>query len=179
MIDDALDRLGAMGYDMDRRVFMMGFSASGAFTSRFTLIHPDRVKAAAPGAGGSWPMAPVASWQGIPLKYPIGVMDFQSLVGKPFDLETFKRVPFYSYVGDQDTNDGLDLRGMTTTERDQIRTLLKWSPTAHFQAIRWPLAQALYESVGANAQFVVYPGVGHAITPEMFEDIKAFFRAHR
>jgi pimeloyl-ACP methyl ester carboxylesterase len=179
MLDDALDRLEAMGYAMDRRVFMMGFSASGAFTSRFSLIHPDRVKAAAPGAPGSWPMAPVASWQGTPLKYPVGVMDFQSLVGTPFDLETFKRVPFYIYVGDQDTNDGLDVRGMTTTERNQIYTLLNWSPTQHFQADRWPLAQAMYESVGSVAQFVVYPGVGHTITSQMLEDIKAFFRTHR
>ena len=177
MIDDALDRLEALGHAMDRKVFMMGFSASGSFTSRFSLIHPDRLKAAASGAPGP-PLAPVTSWQGTPLKYAVGVMDFQSLVGKPFDLETFKRVPLYIYVGDQDTNDALDVRGMTTTEKNQIYTLLKW-PTEYSQANLWPLSQAMYESVGANAQFVTYPGVGHTITSQMFEDIKAFFRAHR
>jgi hypothetical protein len=64
------------------------------------------------------------------------------------------------FVRDQDTKPGLDVRGMTTTERNQIYTLLNWSPTEHFQADRWPLAQAMYESVGSVAQFVVYPGVG-------------------
>jgi hypothetical protein len=179
MMDDALDRLEAMGHVMDRRVFMMGFSASGAFTSRFALIHPDRVKAAAPGAPGGWPLAPVASWQGTPLKYAVGVMDLKSLVGKPFDLETFKSVPLYIYVGDRDTNDALDVRGMTTTERDQIYALLEGSSTEYFQANRWPLAQAMYESVGANARFVVYPGVGHTLTTQILADVKAFFRERR
>ena len=178
MIDDALERLEAMGHQMDRRVFMMGFSASGAFTSRFTIIHPDRVKAAAPGAPGSWPTAPLAAWEGTPLRYPIGVADLHELVGRPFDLETFRTVPHFIYVGDQDANDGLDVRGMTMAERNQVRALLNW-PADLIQANRWPLAKAMYDSVGADARFVVYPGIGHTITPSMLEDIKEFFRAHR
>jgi pimeloyl-ACP methyl ester carboxylesterase len=181
MMDDALDRLESMGYEMDRRVFMMGFSASGSFTNRFALLHPDRIKAAAPGSPGyGWPMSPVASWEGVPLKYPLGIMDLEALVGKAFDLAAFRSVPLYIYVGDEDTNGGWDLalRGMTEGERDQVTTFLNW-PADPVRANRWPLARAVYESVGSIAQFVVYPGVGHTITPQMFEDIKAFFRAHR
>ena len=178
MIDDALERLEAMGHQMDRRVFMMGFSASGSFTSRFALLHPDRIKAAAPGTpGGGWPLAPVASWEGVPLRYAMGIMDLEEVVGKPFDLETFKSVPLYIYVGDQDTNSGLDLRGIPQAERDLISALINAADPV--RANRWPLAQSVYESVGSVAQFVVYPGVGHTITPAMFEDIKEFFRAHR
>ncbi len=58
------------------------------------------------------------------------------------------------------------------------RALLNW-PADLILAHRWPLAKAMYDSVGADACFVVYPGIGHRITPEMFEDIKEFFRAHR
>ena len=178
MIDDALDRLEAMGHAMDRRVFMMGFSASGAFTSRFTIIHPDRIKAAAPGSPGGWPTAPLAAWNGAPLRYPMGVADLEELVGHSFDLETFRSVPLYVYVGDQDTNDAFDVRGMTQEERSKIHALLNW-PADPILANRWPLAKAMYDSVDADARFVVYPGVAHTITADMFEDIKAFFRAHR
>jgi hypothetical protein len=178
MIDDALDRLEAMGHTMDRRVFMMGFSASGSFTSRFALIHPDRVKAAAPGSpGGGWPMAPVATWEGVPLRYPKGIMDFEELVGKPFDLETFRGVALYIYVGDADTNPGIDLRGIPADEQAQLTALLSLDDPV--RANRWPLAQAVYGSVGSPAQFVIYPGVAHTITAGMFEDVKAFFRANR
>jgi len=181
MMDDALDRLEAMGHAMDRRVFMMGFSASGCFTNRFALLHPDRIKAAAPGSPGyGWPMSPVASWDGVPLKYPLGIMDLEELVGKPFDLAAFRSVPLYIYVGDQDTNGGMEgaLRGLSEEERNLAAGLLNW-PEEKVRATRWPLAEAVYRSVGSIAQFVVYPGVAHSITPQMFEDIKAFFRAHR
>jgi pimeloyl-ACP methyl ester carboxylesterase/Fe-S cluster biogenesis protein NfuA len=178
MIDDALDRLDDLGYEMDRRVFMMGFSASGAFTSRFSLLHPDRIKAAAAGSPGGWPLAPLASWQGTPLKYAIGIMDLEALIGQPFELETFRTVPLYIFVGDADTNDAFDVRGMSPSEREQIYDLLNW-PEDLILAHRWPLAQAMYQSVGANAQFVVYPGVTHVMTPGMWDDVKAFFQANR
>jgi pimeloyl-ACP methyl ester carboxylesterase len=178
MIDDALGRLAAMGHVMDTRVFMMGFSASGAFTSRFALLHPDRVKAAAPGSPGGWPLAPIASWQGVPLKYAVGIADLEALTGSPFDLDTFRQVPLYIYVGDVDTNDALDTRGLTADEKSQVCQLLNCSPNPVL-AQRWPLAEAMYDSVGANARFVIYPGVAHTITPQMFTDIADFFSEHR
>ena len=178
MIDDALDRLTAQGYAMDRRVFMMGFSASGAFTSRFALLHPGRIKAAAPGSPGGWPLAPVASWEGRTLKYPVGIHDLDALTGRPVDLETFRQVALYIYVGGIDTNDALDTRGMTSDEKTAICQWLNCAPNP-LLAERWPAAEAIYDSVGANAQFVVYPGVAHTITPSMFDDIQAFFRPHR
>jgi pimeloyl-ACP methyl ester carboxylesterase len=178
MIDDALERLAALGHLMEDRVFLMGFSASGSFVSRFTLLHPDRVKAAAMGSPGGWPLAPVASWEGTPLKYAVGIGDLEALTGEAFDLETFRQVPLYIYVGDVDTNDALDVRGMSTDEKNQVCQLLNCSPNPVL-AQRWPLAEAMYDSVGANAEFVVYPGVGHTITSQMFEDMAAFFREHR
>jgi hypothetical protein len=41
---------------------MIGFSASGAFTNRFTLLHPEMIKAASIGAPGGWPIVPTATW---------------------------------------------------------------------------------------------------------------------
>ncbi|MBN1903529.1 MAG: Ig-like domain-containing protein [Deltaproteobacteria bacterium] len=77
MIEDARERLESRGHTVAEKVFMMGFSASGAFTSRFTAIHPDMIMAAAPGSPGGWPIAPVTTWEGIPYRYPIGLSNFR------------------------------------------------------------------------------------------------------
>ncbi len=46
MVRHARPRLAARGINVDPKFFMMGGSASGAFTSRFIMLHPDVVKAA-------------------------------------------------------------------------------------------------------------------------------------
>jgi hypothetical protein len=75
------------------------------------MIHPEIIRAAAPGSPGGWPLAPVSEWwNGTTLRYPVGIADIESLTGKPFDLADFKKVPQYIYVGDKDTNDALDTR---------------------------------------------------------------------
>jgi dienelactone hydrolase len=173
MIGDALDRLRAMGHTMDDKVFMMGFSASGAFTSRFAALHPELLKAAAPGSPGGWPCAPVSSWQGVSLPYPFGIQD----IGE-FNLDAFRQVALYIYIGGTDTNDAVDFRGIHPADQDRIKQLLHY-PDDPILANRWPLAESIYTSVGANATFVVYPGVPHTITGEMFDDLLQFFRNHR
>ena len=42
MIDDASAKLAAMDRPVQSRVLMAGFSASGMFTNRFGMLHPDR-----------------------------------------------------------------------------------------------------------------------------------------
>ena len=182
MIDDAKERLSSMGFEVAEKVFMMGFSASGAFVSRFTLLHPPMVKAVAPGAPGAWPTAPVGEWNSVTLKYPVGIYDLEALSGEPFDLQAYRRVPHYTYVGDLDTNDALDLRNYDEElESDEIDAICGWLNCDPFPLVadRWPLAQQMYGSVQAASQFVVYPGVAHTITQAMFDDIKAFFEMHR
>lgn len=179
MIGDAQARLAARGFRVDKRVFMMGFSASGAFTSRFTMLHPEIVRAAAPGSPGGWPLAPVSRWWGgTSLRYPVGIADVRSLTGKAVDLAEVKRVPQYIYVGDQDTNDALDTRNFPQSEIDVICDHLNCNPAPYISE-RWPISEELYRSVGIFNQFVVYPGVAHSITPEMFEDIFQFFMKNR
>jgi predicted esterase len=178
MIDDALERLQGMGHAMDNKVFMMGFSASGAFTSRFSILHPDRIKAAACGSPGGWPAAPVSYWQGTPLPYPMGIKDLSSVAGQAFDLPAFRQAAFFIYVGGSDYNDALDWRGMSSGDVEQVKQLLNY-PADRLLANRWPLAESIYSSVGANATFKVYPGVAHSISQDMFNDLRTFFQTHR
>jgi Bacterial Ig-like domain len=179
MIRDAQERLTAKGFRVDTKVFMMGFSASGAFTSRFTMLHPEIIRAAAPGSPGGWPLAPVSEWWGgTTLRYPVGIADVQSLTGQPVDLAGVKRVPQYIYVGDQDTNDALDTRGFPQDEKDVICAYLNCNP-APYLFNRWPISEEMYQSVGIFNQFVIYPGVTHTITTDMFEDILQFFKSQK
>jgi len=177
MIADARERLESRGHIVSEKVFMMGFSASGAFTSRFTAIHPDMIMAAAPGSPGGWPIAPVTTWEGIQYRYPIGLYNFQEITGKPFDLGTFRKVPQFIYVGEIDRNDAFDLRGFPEEDAIAVCNLLNCEEN-NLIAERWPVAEEIYASINSVAEFRVYPGVAHAITDQMYSDIMAFFKKH-
>jgi hypothetical protein len=178
MIKDAQQRLETMGYDVSDRVFINGYSASGSFVNRFTLLHPEIVQAAAIGSPGGWPTVPVSEWQQRTLTYPVGIADLATLIGKGFDVDTFRRVPQYIYVGNMDDNDAVDFSdGFDQVDRELIDDL--FGDGAPYIAERWPHAEEIFDSVQSAAQFVIYPGVAHSITPEMFDDIKAFFEMHR
>ncbi len=172
MIEDARERLLTMGMHTDAKVFMWGFSASGMFVNHFTLLHPERVKAAAIGSPGGWPTVPVSSWQGSDLIYPVGISDLALLTRKDFDLERFQLVPQYLYVGDQDDNDAV-----SCSDADgggQLVCALFGDPQYIWE--RFPKAQQIFGSVQARAAFKIYPGVGHTITSEMYLDANTFFK---
>ena len=175
MIDDAIGKLSEKGINVDYKVFIMGFSASGMFTNRFTILHPDRVKAAAIGSPGGWPIAPVEEWQGEILRYHVGISDVQQLTGKPFDLKLFSTIPLFFYMGDLDINDSVPYDDSFVKEdRDLICRLF-----GDTQVERWPKAEEIYGSVNCSSQFVLYPGAGHNITYEMESDIIEFFLNNR
>jgi pimeloyl-ACP methyl ester carboxylesterase len=175
MIDDAIERLSLEGISVDQKVFIMGFSASGMFANRFTVLHPERIKAAAIGSPGGWPVAPVAVWHGETLRYHIGVADVQQLTGNPFNFNLFRTIPLYFFMGDMDTNDSVPFSDSYEQEdRDLVNSLFGTTPVA-----RWPRAQQIYESAGCNSQFVLYPGTAHLITDPMVSDFLAFFRNNR
>ncbi len=166
MIDDAIERLSSQSINVDRKILITGFSSSGMFANRFAILHPDRVQAAAIGNPGGWPMVPVGEWKGAMLKYPVGVSDLKELVGKEFDIQTFKSVPLYFYLGDQDTNECIYVNPQWYTQFGN-------TPVARF-----PVAERIYNSVGSSSQFVLYPGVGHEVTSAMMGDIITFFSNH-
>jgi hypothetical protein len=178
MIEDAKKRLTDMGYHVAEKVFINGYSASGSFANRFTLLHPEIVQAAAIGSPGGWPTVPVSEWEESTLKYPVGISDVASLIGKEFELAAFQKVPQYIYVGDIDDNDAVDFSdGFDQVDRELIDGL--FGDGVPYIAERWPHAEEIFDSIQSAAQFVIYPNVPHSITPEMFDDIKAFFEMHR
>jgi dienelactone hydrolase len=165
MIDDAR---AVLGKSVRARVLMSGFSASGSFTSRFAVLHPDRVLAAAVGSPGGWPIAPAADWT-----YPVGIADVASLTGSKVDLAAARKVSFFFFMGDADTNDSVPYRD-SFTAADEALVMQKFGKTP---VSRWEAAKRLYAAAKLRATFKLYPDVPHEVTPEMVADIEAAFAA--
>ena len=174
MIDEARSELADRGIDVESKVLLNGFSASGSFVNRFALLHPHRVRAVAMGSPGGWPTVPAYEWQGTPLRFPVGIADVEAFTLSPFQLSLFRSVPAFVYIGDADDNDAVPFTdGYDEPERDVIYALFGAPPALPW--VRWDDAEAIYHSVGSIAEFYVYPGVDHEITPEMLDDLEAFF----
>jgi dienelactone hydrolase len=174
MIDDARERLAKEKVRFDERVLMLGFSASGMFTNRFTFLHPKRVKAAAVGSPGGWAIAPAASFKEKTLRYPIGTNDLRSISGKKLDLKNLRKVPLFIFLGGEDDNDSVIFRDSYDKEDEElIFALFGKTPVE-----RWEISKQIYRDSKLNAEFKLYPNVKHAVTKEMMQDILAFLSKH-
>lgn len=175
MIDDARARLKKDGLNFDKRILINGFSASGMFANRFTFLHPDRVKAAAIGSPGGWPIAPVEKYKDKTLRYPIGVADLKTVSGKKLDLKSLRKVAIFVFLGDKDTNDSVPFGdSYDDVDRELINPLLGTTPVS-----RWIISEQLYKDAGLNAEFKLYPDVPHTVSPLMRDDIRAFLTKHK
>jgi hypothetical protein len=157
MIDHARAELAKDGIRTDGKIFIQGFSASGMFANRFTILHPERVKAARIGSPGGWPIAPVTTFNGESLSYPAGVADLESLTGVPFDSDTYNAIPQLIYMGSMDDNDSLDYTdGWDEADAQLVDRLFGADPLS-----RWEDAETIYHEAGANVQFLLMDGIGH------------------
>ena len=157
MMDVARSSLAAEGILTDEKFLMQGYSASGMFANRFTVLHPERVKAVAVGSPGGWPIVPVAQFEGERLEYPIGIADLETLTGQPFDSDAFNQMPQLIVMGSLDDNDSLDFEdGWDKEMAELVDRKFGTDPLA-----RWDDAEELYRLAGANVKFILVDGVGH------------------
>ncbi len=157
MVDHARALLAANGVHVRGRFLIQGFSASGMFADRFTILHPDRVLACAAGSPGGWPVAPAAEQAGEALPYPAGVADLAALTGRGFDAAAYNLVPKLFVMGDRDQNDSLDFGdGWDVGAAALVDRRFGADPQA-----RWGEAERLHREAGTGARFVRVAGVGH------------------
>lgn len=100
MIDDCKHILSEDHIDVDDKILLSGFSASGDFADRFSFLHPDLVEAVA--CGGSDTIVPLKSLRGTELPYPLGVADYYDMTGNKFDLDAVSNMYRFIYKGAQD-----------------------------------------------------------------------------
>jgi len=173
MIENCRLHLTARGIQLRPKIWMQGFSASGMFANRFALLHPTNVEAVAAGAPGGWPMAPVQKVSGKELPYPVGCSDLITLTGKPLEIQAAREIHFFFFQGDQDDNDSVAYDdGYDAADRQLVQQLFGLRPVD-----RWPHAQRLYAQAQLQAQFKLYPGVGHETNADMRKDLVQFFQS--
>ena len=141
------------------------------FTNRFAFLHPDRVLAAAVGSPGGWPLAPSVEFDGKKLRYPIGIDDVKTVAGKKIDTKKLRDVRFLVFLGDKDDNDSVVFGDSYEPEdKDLVFELFGKTPIE-----RWEKSKKLYSDAKLNAEFKLYPGIGHTITPAIIGDVSTFF----
>jgi dienelactone hydrolase len=159
MIDHAIGLMKKDGIKVDKRVLINGFSAQGMFANRFTFLHPKRVKAAAIGSPGGWPIAPASRYKDKELRYPIGTADLKLVSGKKLDIGALRKVPMFVFVGAEDDDDSVPFDdSYDEPDRELINPLLGKTPIE-----RWAIAKQLYADARLNAEFRLYPGVKHTV----------------
>ncbi|KOH46401.1 hypothetical protein [Sunxiuqinia dokdonensis] len=174
MIDDAQARLTKMGYPVRQQFLLTGFSASGTFANRFSMIHPERILAVAAGGLNGLLMLPTDSLKGHAMNYPLGICDFADRFGKPFQLEGFRQTPQLWFMGELDDNDAIPYAdGYDEDER----TLIYQTLGEQMQPERWTNCALQYEIHHIEATIKTHPGIGHEHPELVKQDVLKFFKA--
>lgn len=172
MVENAEVKLQEKGISIKERFLMTGFSASGTFANRFSLIHPEKVKAVAAGGLNGILMLPFSEENGQSLTFPAGTKDFEKLFNKRFQLENFKEIPQFLFMGELDDNDALPYDdAYDEEERQAIYAVLgrEMLPT------RWNNSRNRYLNSGVKADIRTYREIGHEAPEQVKEDIVKFF----
>ncbi|SDZ28943.1 hypothetical protein SAMN05660462_02547 [Proteiniborus ethanoligenes] len=175
MIDHAIAYLNKYDHKVENKVMWNGFSASGEFANRFTLLYPHRVKVMVTGGAMAGTIIPLETYKGEELIYPIGVSEYEKITGRKFNLDEQNKVAKLTYVGELDTNDPLmssDTYGKK--ERELIIKLFG----KEFKARTKNTVEA-YKSAGGKGAFVYAKDTGHWASYEIFEYIIQFVKDNR
>lgn len=172
MIKHAKSQLRKMNVLINDKILLNGFSASGTFANRFTLLHPDMVAGVACGGINGIPILPVKNIESCNLIYPLGLYDFEKIFSDTVKLTAYKRVPQFIYMGAKDNNDAVLFDDAYSKKERKIvykcigRTM---------QPDRWLKCQEIYKNNATNATFRTYPNIGHETNKEVFTDVSNFF----
>lgn len=173
MIKDAKTVLASLHIEVEEKFFMSGFSASATFTNRFSLLHPDKIQALAIGGFNGKLMLPQTKINGVALNYPLGTNDFEKLFHQKFDLDTYKTIPQFIYMGALDDNDAVQYDdAYNKTERNIINKNIGATVQPRYKA-----CEKIYTETNINATFKTFENVGHFTTSNVNLEVILFFLA--
>lgn len=177
MVDDARERLANAGYPLGEEFMLNGFSSQAAFVNRLAALHPERVSSVSAGGINGLAILPkeTAELRGFgeqELEYPVGVANIEELTGEPFDLDSFRGVDQFLYMGAEDDKDALLFPDAWTDPELRGAAILTYGEDIHDE--RFPRCKSVYEEVDANAIFRLYEGKGHTVDEEIRADVIEF-----
>jgi pimeloyl-ACP methyl ester carboxylesterase len=177
VMKDAMEQIEANGKAVDDKVFLFGFSASSDFASRFSLIHPEIVKGIVINAA---PTMPFSSYNGVDLKFPLGISDLKELTGSAFNEEAYKKIPQFWHSGSVDGNDGTYFQdgwgnyGDPSKDGNQEGIDYRKAFGNEITARKRLISTVLQEKGFTNIIFKEYAGKSHEFTGDMQTDALAF-----
>ncbi|WP_258544433.1 hypothetical protein [Alteromonas lipotrueae] len=171
MINEAKSILRTHSVIVNERIVMTGFSASGTFANRFSLLHPESLKVVVAGGLNGILMLPVNSLNEVKLDYPLGLNNFEQVTGKAFAKEKWKALPQFLFMGENDTNDSTKFGDAYS---DEEKATIYSSLGESMQPNRWENCQNKYLKHGANAVLKTYENIGHGTDLRIHNDILAF-----
>ena len=174
IIDHAAALLRGEGITTTGKIIPFGFSSSGTFASRFTLLHPERVEMVIAGAPGGWFTLPLQEYEGTELRYPVGISDLYRLTAIQFDLDKYKKIPKFYFVGTEDENNAVPyLDAYAFEDRITIQGLFGIDPQIRFRHYT-----SIMKKLDIQLQFTFYDGMGHYLSDEAYDDIIEFVTSH-
>jgi len=179
MIDQLIKDLQTDGYNVQKKVFVEGFSTGGMFAQRYALLHPERVQAVAAGHCGGFLTLPEVEHEDIELNWPAGINGFLSLVGSEFNRDAYMQAPQIIYIGEDDTEKSLlrhpEMLGGTQSQVTFLKSAFGNTDPGRLASQVDYLNDLGYDKI----TFKMYAGVGHQYTPDMRDDFLSFFELHK
>ena len=168
ILSELHNNLTDAGYTPAEKILVAGFSAGGMWANRYTLLHPERVLAAAMGQAGGWLAMPLPEYNGTILNWPMGLHNFNGLTGDNYNkTEILKDVPQLIYIGELDTSSTYCNEGYPYCDNITI-----WGTT---DPERIENQYNYLEIHDYNVQFKLYEGYGHTYNYIVKNDVLDFF----
>jgi hypothetical protein len=175
MIQHAIHTLNRDQIKLESKVYLCGYSASGDFTDRFATLHPELVKAVASGATLDDMLLPLKKWKGKKLIFPIGIYDYQEIVGNPFDLRKHNAIARLIYMGEDDDQNVVPFTDCYGDgERNTIIKLWGYDILPRAKKLT-----ELYGQSGGQGMFILDKGIKHSMSSQMKEYLVEFFEANQ
>lgn len=172
MVDHAISEELSEASGIREEILLDGFSASGTFADRFTVLHPERVLSVTAGGLNGMPLLPLAEAKGHTLNYHVGIADVEAITGKSPDTDALSDVNQFLYMGAEDENDTLPYDDAWT--QDELQETARDVYGDDMIEDRFPYSQTAYEQADIDAQFRIYEGIGHEFAP--LPDVVEFHR---
>lgn len=174
MVADARQQLASRSYPIREKFFITGFSASGTFANRFSILHPEVIQATASGGINAIAILGLPVIGNTPLKYPLGIADVEKLTGEKVNLAAFSKLPKMLYMGALDDNDAAAFDDAYSKEERTIIYKL-FGKSLHD---RWQFMEKEYRRLNIAGEFVTYPHIGHGTDLKVLEEVTSFFRSN-
>src|SRR4029453_7136802 len=154
-LGDYLDQLPQItGFQIRRRVLLLGHSRGAQLAHRFAEFRPDKVLAVAAISAGTYTLPVAAEAQGKGMTFPFGIKDLDKYGGRAFDASRFGGGQFWLGGGSDDNN-----------PNDIPRQWDAYEGTTRVQ--RAQAFEKAARQLGATTILRVFGGTKHDFTAEM------------